>query len=1178
MHGERDNLVKTIIPQLRKLCSERDVSLSCVDLRWGVTEAQTQGAATLLMCLRELEKCNVFIGMLGERYGWCQSQDAYKNPTQQDELLKRSLDIAAKEFPWLQEYAQKSVTEIEMQAIIQQHYQGRDKAAWFFLRDRYYVESVDESERSKFLSEGNFHKAKLDELKQTIQSSPFPCVGYNRPSHLAELVHKELEYYLNQMYPEGTELAPLQKERFRHVSFCKRLTNVYLAKEQWFLELDKFASSNTTTPLIAVGSPGIGKSALLANWAKRYRQHHPEDILIDHYIGCSPSSSDHAAMLRRIMNELQDTLGDTTSDIPTRNDTLIRIFTSWLEKTMKRNHRQRLVLVLDALDSLDDIDSALNYLWLPRQFPALVRVVISCSPGPQCDLLIKRSWPTLSMSPLSEGERISFIRQFLSQHSKRLSEKHEFKIAKSKQAGNPRYLQTLLEDISVWGEFEELDTRITKNLQARNASELYERVLDRLETDYDKENSGTVKYFMSYLWASRRGLYEVELGKLLEKKNIPNKKWSTFFLVVEDLLFSSGGIFNFSNGDIRTAVKKKYFQDSQTERSVHLELAEYFKTSTEGVSDRKVEELCWQLEKAEDWDTLRECLSHMTMFHLLYKNHKYELFRFWRNIEKKTSRECSECYTAELARGDNFPTDVIAGDLYYEVGIFLEEMGKFDASRVILDRARYFYEVSSQTQDVARVDYALARILATKAQYGEAEKLLLKALELQKREHGDNHVEVSHVLNRLASLYVETEKYSKAEKLFKQTLRIRKERLGPKNSRVGQTLKHMITLYERQRKPQEALKCGKEALKITEDSMGHENLNVAGILQRMGRLYMSLRRYREADQAFKRAFRITCDKLGDDHPYTSDIMYELACFYLVKPEELGYKVEGTFSIDAAEEWFSKALASKRKAVGNVHPDVARILNRLGAVHIERTEYAEAEKYLKEALDIRLQSLGKYHSRVAQTYKHFITLYQAQERWKSATDAGMKALAIIEKLNGDDSMQVANIVARLADISVYAGTPKAFTRNLVNRAKRIKTAHLGADHKQVEELDHILQSLTAPPPPPPPPVAYREISLEEAAPAVTEEVKKDVNRHAYLADIMNIAKKKQQKAKILRSHKPKTKKRNIKKQQGWWKQGYAYDGIVPPPPKPSALCAKSKKPRAVRSKKKKPPTKQYGGFN
>lgn len=85
MNDERDLIVKRIIPLLRKMCLERDIVLTCVDLRWygiyldllvvsinfrrGVTESQSQQAATLLMVLREIEKSDIFLGCIGERYG-----------------------------------------------------------------------------------------------------------------------------------------------------------------------------------------------------------------------------------------------------------------------------------------------------------------------------------------------------------------------------------------------------------------------------------------------------------------------------------------------------------------------------------------------------------------------------------------------------------------------------------------------------------------------------------------------------------------------------------------------------------------------------------------------------------------------------------------------------------------------------------------------------------------------------------------------------------------------------------------------------------------------------------------------------------------------------------------------------------------------------------------------------
>ena len=156
MQSERDLIVKKIIPRIRKICSDRDIGFSYVDLRWGVTGSQNEQAATLLMCLREIAKCNVFLGLFGERYGWCLSQEAYKTPTAQDELLKRSFDLAAKEFSWIAEFADKSVTEVEMQMLLGRHFTGSDKFGWFYFRDPYYIEEVPADKKNNFKSEGEY--------------------------------------------------------------------------------------------------------------------------------------------------------------------------------------------------------------------------------------------------------------------------------------------------------------------------------------------------------------------------------------------------------------------------------------------------------------------------------------------------------------------------------------------------------------------------------------------------------------------------------------------------------------------------------------------------------------------------------------------------------------------------------------------------------------------------------------------------------------------------------------------------------------------------------------------------------------------------------------------------------------------------------------------------------------
>ena len=71
MQFERDVLVKRVFPQLRKLCEERAVAWTEVDLRWGITEKESSEGKVLPLCLAEIERCRpYFIGLLGERYGW----------------------------------------------------------------------------------------------------------------------------------------------------------------------------------------------------------------------------------------------------------------------------------------------------------------------------------------------------------------------------------------------------------------------------------------------------------------------------------------------------------------------------------------------------------------------------------------------------------------------------------------------------------------------------------------------------------------------------------------------------------------------------------------------------------------------------------------------------------------------------------------------------------------------------------------------------------------------------------------------------------------------------------------------------------------------------------------------------------------------------------------------------
>ena len=56
MQAEREELVKRVFPQLRRLCEQRGVGWSEVDLRWGVTDEQKAEGAVLPICLAEIDR------------------------------------------------------------------------------------------------------------------------------------------------------------------------------------------------------------------------------------------------------------------------------------------------------------------------------------------------------------------------------------------------------------------------------------------------------------------------------------------------------------------------------------------------------------------------------------------------------------------------------------------------------------------------------------------------------------------------------------------------------------------------------------------------------------------------------------------------------------------------------------------------------------------------------------------------------------------------------------------------------------------------------------------------------------------------------------------------------------------------------------------------------------------
>lgn len=66
MEGEREELTKRYWPQIQSLCSAKGIQFVPVDMRWGITSEMSSNYQTINICLREIDRSDLFVGFFGQ--------------------------------------------------------------------------------------------------------------------------------------------------------------------------------------------------------------------------------------------------------------------------------------------------------------------------------------------------------------------------------------------------------------------------------------------------------------------------------------------------------------------------------------------------------------------------------------------------------------------------------------------------------------------------------------------------------------------------------------------------------------------------------------------------------------------------------------------------------------------------------------------------------------------------------------------------------------------------------------------------------------------------------------------------------------------------------------------------------------------------------------------------------
>eukprot|EP01119_Soliformovum_irregulare_P015829 TRINITY_DN4519_c0_g1_i1.p1 TRINITY_DN4519_c0_g1~~TRINITY_DN4519_c0_g1_i1.p1 ORF type:complete len:1529 (-),score=494.33 TRINITY_DN4519_c0_g1_i1:1256-5488(-) len=629
MHAERDVLTRFVFPELKQRCLKRRIHLAEVDLRWGVTQEETQQNKSIQICLEEVDRCRpFFVGILGQRYGWVPSE--YTLP-----------DLP--QFDWVKNYPKgRSITELEFEYGCLA--KPADSSALFYFRDDALERDIPAEFKSQFVdSQENLEKLKT--LKTRVRSAgakvrDYKCLwgGVRDGKPLVRGLEAFRQSVLEDLWgaicsqfeePVGPALIdPLAEERAHHWEFIHSRAGTFHGRKVETSKLNAAIDDvNAQSLVVVTGKAGAGKSSLLAHWSLNYAKNHKWVHVLPHFVGAGgPNSTTVRHILFRFCRELRHQFGPFDAEIPTDYKALVQAFQMFLEHA---SFQKKVVIVIDGIDQLGASDRAASMEWLPSD--CKVKFVVSgVAESPAIQALKKRNTLKIEMGGLDPKDRQVIVRNTLAQYRKKLDDRpmndQERVLLKKMDADKPLYLILACSELRVFGVFEQLTEKIKE--MGQTIPRLLEEVLARMESDHGRDR---LKQILALLVCSRGGLTEGEIMVLMARKDkgetkFPDALWSrlhsSLHMFMRATTSATGEVmYDIFHKEMVKAIRKRYLDmDLEYDIKTHRSLAEYFLEKADPVQDgswggsslRSFSELPHHLIKAKMWKVVDQTLCSLT--------------------------------------------------------------------------------------------------------------------------------------------------------------------------------------------------------------------------------------------------------------------------------------------------------------------------------------------------------------------------------------------------------------------------------------------------------------------------------------------------------------------------------------------------------------------------------------
>lgn len=470
LQREREVLVRSVFPRLRRDFADRSVEIIDVDLRWGLPEDLSETGKVIEICLGEVLRCRpFFMGILGKRHGYVPNEyEIGRVGGGLENYLDRD-DVEG-----------MSITEMEIRTGLNPRF-GRTLYS-FHMKDKEDDEKRLFDLKTELEAMGGTYYRDIHDFEEQAYSMLHAQID-------GECPRMELPYG-DPGYPSHLAILNERTARYIRLSSHDGLADLIEGNGYVHIRGDK-GSGKTSLMAHLIGEIGVGR----------------DRTVFFHFSGIGEDSMIMDTICDRLRRFMEFHLGpvDITSDSP--DSMLKELIGMW-------PHDRELYLFLDATEKVHTSHNLdLELYELACNNPSL-HVVCSSTAS------VTDREPSASeyhLTSLGSRDKTVLLESYLGRYGKTLSPANVTKLVSNAFIDSPLNLIAVCDLLRVYGDYDTFNSYIGRIVSISDLSELLDAIVENLEGALTGINMdpGAITDILDLVAFSYRGVRERDIGGML---------------------------------------------------------------------------------------------------------------------------------------------------------------------------------------------------------------------------------------------------------------------------------------------------------------------------------------------------------------------------------------------------------------------------------------------------------------------------------------------------------------------------------------------------------------------------------------------------------------------------------------------------------------------------------------